>query len=89
MVNDVEQLLIYGIEKYNYLVLKCDGLHKNKNIPKKVANLIKTKYHGCVLISNNKKFFYKTEKLMQLLLVNILLLYLYYINIILLLYLNI
>ena len=39
-----EQLLLYSIQKYEFLLLKCDGLIKNKNIPNKVLDLLIKKY---------------------------------------------
>ena len=53
--------MLYSIEPITHLVLKCDGMMKNKNVPKLVADILLSKYPEGVIISLSKKYQYKLK----------------------------
>ena len=70
MANVVENILFHSIYEIDKLVLKCDGMLKNKNVPKLVANMIWNKYKKqSNLISRNKKHVYSLRQLVYKLVV--------------------
>lgn len=73
-----ENVLLNSIEKYKLLVFKCDGMAKNKNVPSKIFNILKTKYPANIIISNNRLFQYDLQTFIKLVM-------LFYINFILIL----
>ena len=79
-----EQILLNSPIYQQKLVLKCDGLLKNKNVPKYVIKLLKQKYSTHIITS--EKFIYDLHKWADNCLVMLLLLFHYYFIIILLLF---
>ena len=70
MANVVENILFHSIYEIDQLVLKCDGMMKNKNVPKLVADMIWKKYKKqSILISKNKKYTYSLRRLVYKLVV--------------------
>ena len=65
-------LLKYTLgSKQDLLLLKCDGLQKNKNVPQKIAKLLLEKYknEGCKIESIHGIFVYELSDLTVILLV--------------------
>lgn len=48
--------------KQERLILKCDGLLKNKNVPKYVMQLLKEKYPSHIIMSKNNLFSYDLDQ---------------------------
>ena len=70
LAHAIENALIHSLEKMAVLVLRCDGLQKNKNIPKYVAELLEKKYGRYNKIySNNGKWEYDVSFIIEILLV--------------------
>ena len=61
MTSATENLLLHSIEKYELLLLKCDGLNENKKIPDEVLELLKEKYDKGTIRSLNKLFKYDLD----------------------------
>ena len=72
-----ENILSNTIYRQDYLVLRCDGMLKNKNIPKKVLNLLKEKYRSNTILSKETFIEYDLNNMKKTLLV---ILHLFYYN---------
>ena len=68
---NVEMLLKYVLgPKQKLLLLKCDGLQKNKNVPKKIAKLLLKKYKNNPIIESvHGVYVYQLEDLIVILIV--------------------
>lgn len=49
----VENILKHCVLPQKQLVLKCDGMLKNKNMPQKICDVLLKKYSGGIITSEN------------------------------------
>ena len=54
----MENCLKYSIVKKDYILLKCDGMNKNKNCAKYVLNLLCEKYPASLIMSKSNYHVY-------------------------------
>ena len=65
----VENILKSSIEEIKKLILKCDGMMANINVPSKIIKILKDKYSNNYIISDDRKYKYSINLLDKIILV--------------------